>query len=295
MKFYHSIYWQRGGHLISSILVFTAQRLPFLKNLAPIFSPGALRFAAPVTVQVIGTDCLSGQSVKVAPAGDSTNPEIAVQGEEFVWLFNTTGRTARSYSISELPPGLTFTFGNPISFISGIPTESGDFSVEIIGWRAANQTGNQTPPFTLNIAVTEAATISPFANWSKDFWTEEELANEDISGENADPDQDGIENVLEFVLNLDPNLPESFPGVISPDPSDSDTLLFKVPVNPDGAEFVQFQKNDNLDSENWEPVSDSDPNFEIAKSQSVTFRTLRIKKSAAAKNFFRVAVDLSVE
>lgn len=54
---------------------------------------------------------------------------------------------------------------------------------------------------------------SNYLSWLAEFFTEEELANELIAGENADPDQDFIINLIEYALFLDPLNPSELPKI----------------------------------------------------------------------------------
>jgi hypothetical protein len=52
-----------------------------------------------------------------------------------------------------------------------------------------------------NLTVTDT-----FASWSSRFFTPTELSNSQISGPTADPDADGVPNLLEFAFNLQPRI-----------------------------------------------------------------------------------------
>ncbi|MDA7518126.1 hypothetical protein N8511_04215, partial [Akkermansiaceae bacterium] len=200
---------QRATHLLSSSLAVVAQRLPFIKHFAPLISsPATLRLATPLTVSFVGVDTLTGQTTIVAPLNGFDSPTDTTVGEDFTWAFNTQGNhNARSYEISGLPPGVTYSFGLPGNpsqggVFSGSVSVPGTYQVEIIGWRFINFRGERTPTYTLTINATQAA--SPFETWQQQFWTGDDLADVAISGPNADPDGDGIPNLLEFTLNLTP-------------------------------------------------------------------------------------------
>ena len=47
-----------------------------------------------------------------------------------------------------------------------------------------------------------------FAAWQTAYFTPDQIADDTVSGPNADPDGDGIANLLEFAFNLDPTFPE---------------------------------------------------------------------------------------
>jgi endonuclease I len=56
--------------------------------------------------------------------------------------------------------------------------------------------------------------LSPGQAWKDTHFTDAELANPAISGDDADPDQDGLSNLLEYAFNRDPRQSESSPAVI---------------------------------------------------------------------------------
>jgi acyl-CoA thioesterase-1 len=55
----------------------------------------------------------------------------------------------------------------------------------------------------------------PFDSWRKSSFTASELLDPQISGDNADPDGDGIPNLIEFFTNRLPNLTDQAPAAIS--------------------------------------------------------------------------------
>jgi len=60
---------------------------------------------------------------------------------------------------------------------------------------------------------TAAVTIQdrPIHKWLRDSFTPDELNNPALSGDAADPDQDGLPNLLEYALGLSPKVPDPFP------------------------------------------------------------------------------------
>ena len=47
-----------------------------------------------------------------------------------------------------------------------------------------------------------------FGDWQSAYFTPDQLADDTVSGPNADPDGDGVPNLLEFAFNLDPTFPQ---------------------------------------------------------------------------------------
>ena len=54
-----------------------------------------------------------------------------------------------------------------------------------------------------------------FAAWQQAYFTPDQIADDATGGPNADPDGDGVSNLLEFAFNLDPTFPE--PAVMTAD------------------------------------------------------------------------------
>lgn len=62
-----------------------------------------------------------------------------------------------------------------------------------------------------------------FADWQHLYFTPDQLLDDNVSGPNADPDSDGVPNLLEYAFNLDPTCAE-------PAPMSVDTGLRGLPL-----------------------------------------------------------------
>ena len=282
------LYCERSIHALTSTLALFAQRLPFIKNLCPLFSsPVSLGVATPMTVSFIGTHSSSGQSVLVVPIEGFTNPADAELGQDFQWAFTTDRYRMRDVVIEGLPDGLTgglVTGNSGIGQIVGKPTETGEFTVTIVAWRFANLGGQSTAPYSLTINVTGPA--DPFAEWREENWNETELDDLAISGPNADPDNDGLENLLEFVLDLDPNVRSQMPGEFVVDPDDDSMFRYEIPLSADAEELnIGFQENSGLNPAQWTDVSEAG----IIRTESKI--ALSIPR-APGRKFYRLRVAL---
>ena len=286
------LYCERSIHALTSTLALFAQRLPFIKNLCPVFSaPVSLGVATPMTVSFIGTHSLSGQSVLVIPIEGFTNPADAELGQDFQWAFTTDRYRMRDVVIEGLPDGLRIEHrvdpiaGAPgIGQIVGKPTETGEFTVTIVAWRFANLGGQSTPPYSLTINVTGPA--DPFAEWREENWNGVELNDLAISGPNADPDNDGLENLLEFVLDLDPNERSQMPGKFVVDPDDDSMFRYEIPLSADAEELnIGFQENSTLDPTQWADVSEAG----IIRTESKIVLSI---PRAPGRKFYRLRVAL---
>lgn len=98
--------------------------------------------------------------------------------------------------------------GNNFSIINSSGTLSGGFSNVASGARLHNPNGSGSFLVTLNAnSVGLSSYLSPAANftaWQNSHFTAMQLADPSISGPNADPDHDGLSNLLEFAFNADP-------------------------------------------------------------------------------------------
>ena len=282
------LYCERSIHALTSTLALFAQRLPFIKNLCPLFSsPVSLGVATPMTVSFIGTHSLSGQTVLVVPIEGFTSPADAELGQDFQWAFTTDRYRMRDVVIEGLPDGLTaglVTGNSGIGQIVGKPTETGEFTVTIVAWRFANLGGQSTAPYSLTINVTGPA--DPFAEWREENWNGAELDDPAISGPNADPDNDGLENLLEFVLDLDPKERSQMPGEFVVDPDDDSMFRYEIPLRADAEELnIGFQENSTLDPTQWTDVSEAG----IIRTESNIVLSI---PRAPGRKFYRLRVTL---
>jgi len=298
---------QRILHFTASALAVVAQRLPFLKHLAPLLSsPVSLRLATPLTVSFVGTHSLSGQTVSVFPFGLSENPAFTKVGDEFTWNFNTESDTvvgiARSYTVTgDLAAlGVTYEYGIPIEgrpdfpggTLRGTPTEAGRYFIDIIGWRELNESGAQTPLFTLEVVVEDDRPPSPFRDWREQKWNMTDAGNEEISGPQADPDGDGLPNVLEYFLNLSPTRATNMPGAIITDPENPENFLYTLPRRQQATDVIfKFQRNPSLNPDDWTDIVTGpqiDSPYDIIEDAGTI--TLRFPKNGT--EFIRLVVSL---
>lgn len=239
-----------------------AQRMPFIKNLCPFLtSPATLKVATPMTVSFVGTHSLSGQTIMIVPASpEYTNPADAQLGEDFEWIFTTNRFQMQDATAEGLPDGLELEVGTGLergfSRIFGTPTESGQFIVSLVAWRFPNLGGENSQTYTLTLNV--AGGPDPFKAWQEANFDPADMDNPAIVGPNADPDKDGLENLLEFVLDLDPNARSQMPGDFITDPEDDTLFKYEIPLNTDAADLnVVFQESSTLKPDEWSDVSEA--------------------------------------
>ena len=283
------VYFDRAIHALTGSLAMLAQRLPFVKSLCPFLNSSAtLNVAVPMTVTFGGIHSLSGQTVMVVPLDEIfTNPVEGQLNETFEWAFTTDRNVMGSFTVEGLPEGLTSSFvpdAPGIGQIVGRPVEAGEFSVIITAWLHPNMVGDNTAPYTLTIDV--PAPADPFTAWRVLNWQGADYDDLAISGSNADPDKDGLDNLMEFVLDLDPNTPSGMPGAISVDPNDDTKLRYEIALNSAAAGMnVIFQENSSLAPANWSDVS------EVGITRTESKIVLRVPRTSN-KKFYRLRVVL---
>lgn len=284
----YRIAYERAVNVTVSSLAMVAHRLPFLKNLTPFLgTTGGINFAAPVTMSFLGTHALSGQSITIVPLNGATDTETVGVGEQFIWSFNVSSYQLRDASAitngvpETLPEGLDF-FGpqSGVMTIAGTPTKPGEYEIVLFAYRFMSRQAGTTAPYTLTLTVEGSA--SPFEEFLAGFYSGDDLLNPLIVDPNADPDADGIDNAMEFVLDLDPSSPDSMPGMIVVDPSDPQMLRYEIPVNALASETtIGFEESTNLEGE-WQAV--------LAEFVERTNERIVLTVPLAARKFYRLKV-----
>lgn len=267
MKF--RILYERTINVLAGGLAMAAQRLPFLKHLSPILSTTtSVKFAAPLAVNYLGVQSLSGQSgvaATLSPVNGSQNPAEAMVGEEFVWSFRGSSGNFKSFKVElittgeieeGLPEGLS-TFlppNSPFGYIGGVPEKAGIYYLAITAYEEPDYQGYASEVYPLIINVEGVAT--PYESFVATFWSGADLENPAVVGATADPDEDGIANVLEFVLDLDPTRKEVMPGTLGSDSGDDTMLRYEIPLNELASDTtVVFEESATGNPADWATVS----------------------------------------
>jgi len=258
------ICYERATHVVASGLAMMAQRLPFLKGFSPLLGINAgIPMAAPLTVSFIGTQALTGQSITIVPTGGATNPAVGSVGMPFQWAFVTSEENPDSVKVElegpngyvqGMPAGLQVIKRSPFWFLEGLPEEAGLFNLRITGYHGRNFTKDATRPYLLTLNIEGDA--SPFEQFVANFWEGADLKDDLIAGPNADPDGDGIENSLEFLLDLDPTRKETMPGSFGLDPANRDLLKYEIPLNALALDAtVTFEQSSTGHVTDWSEVA----------------------------------------
>jgi hypothetical protein len=267
-----SLLSQRLIHGVTTTLTLVGQRLPFLQHFAPLLTnPLTVRLATPLTTTFVGTHTLTGQTTFLTPAqGFSTPLDINV-GEQFTWIFEPGGRyTPASYGANGFPAGVTFSEGGPDIIFNGnnfgpgpggryvgAISTPGTYQVNVIGYRYPNQVGSRTPPLTLTINVIEdnepPTPQELYDQWREDTWPAPDATDDLISGPFADPDGDGLDNLLEYTLELDPLSATALPvQSLGRDLENVEVLIWEIPYLGTGT--LIFEEASSLENPDWSEI-----------------------------------------
>lgn len=172
---------------------------------AVTFTPGSTGGAGGVTATVDGQSVTAAIAVNVPPAITSANTTTFRVGAAGSFNVTATGTPAPGISFTgSLPSGVTLSSGGLLSGTPAAGTGNASYPITI----TANNTvpPNATQAFTLVV-------LSPWQYWQQQNFGAN-ATNPAIAGDTADPDGDGLENLEEYGLGLDPNAVSLTPIVI---------------------------------------------------------------------------------
>jgi len=194
-------------------------------------------------VQLIATKPIAAESgdktglITFMRKGD-TNSELIVR-------YSVSGTASNGIDYAELTGALKFSPGESFAFVpieairDSIP--EGDESLII--------SLEQSSSYTIGSFSNAIVTIEdmPYSKWKLFHFTQDEMANQEIIGDNADPDGDGIVNIKEYVLGLNPKLPElnyeTFPSARWK----NNFFILTIKLNKNASDYdVLFEYSDDL-------------------------------------------------
>ena len=138
-------------------------------------------------------------STATAPTGfASPLTAFAQAGVPFSYtVVPDSGTWPITFSASPLPNGLSLVPSTGV--ISGTPAAAGTTQVAL----GASNTAGSAPARTLVLTVTLTPPVIPIALWRSGHFGASAY-NPDIAGDGADPDGDGVRNILEYATGTDP-------------------------------------------------------------------------------------------
>ncbi len=170
-------------------------------------------------------------------SGD-TNKELTI-------CYSISGTASNGIDYSELNGMAFFATGSMFNTIAIEPIA--DSLIE----------GNETVTITLlqntnyiigNLSNATSYIIDkPFSNWKLTRFSQVQLQDENISGDNADPDSDGITNLKEYVLGLNPLVPDSDKNQFPKAEWRNDEFVVTLKFNKQASDYnVLFEASSNL-------------------------------------------------
>ena len=135
----------------------------------------------------------------------------------------------------------------------------------------------------------------PYENWRAQYFTAAELDTPAISGDGADPDGDGIPNLVEFAFNLNPravshpSLPAGFMAAVG-----GTNYFHFVFVQRDAPAGVQYIPQVSADLVDWNASATNFAPVSVAAStNSTSLVTMRLQtpEDATSQRFVRVAIQ----
>jgi len=157
----------------------------------------------------------------------------------------------------------------------------------------ANYSGRDSFTFKANDGREDSAntgTVSiivqtTFAQWQQRFFTPQELGNPAISGDLADPDGDGLRNLLEYALQLDPKLPSGKAVNTAVD----GTALSLIYPRAIGATDVNYSLEQSFDLISWPTVTPV--NVVLAEDDVIQTVKAQVPIAGATNMFLRLRVS----
>ncbi len=197
-----------------------------------------------------------------SPSATATyRPNVTIPGryDVFTWWVHGSNRA------TSVPHRIAHAEGTQTVFVNqrntgeawrllaeGIPFDSGSDGYVRIGNNASG--GNVVIADAVRWLLVEPDTTR-FAGWRAAYFDEEERADPSISGAEADPDGDGIPNLLEFALGLDPRTPDTgalpVPQVRPADGQGGEEYLTLEFSHPAGLSEIEYEVRLSSDLADW--------------------------------------------
>ncbi len=165
----------------------------------------------------------------------------AEEGDNVMFQCYTVGETPLSFQWRKNGGDIDSETEDYLYLTSTTFDDDADYSVHV-----SNNAGDETSP-DAPLAVLAAY----FKSWlTPAYFTEEESEDPEKADYNADPDEDGMENLLEYAFNLDPAACDSAGVVTSDYNATGDTLClsitFPVLETPDANVYYRVEKSSDL-------------------------------------------------
>lgn len=269
---------------VSDTLTLDLSGLSFTEGISFDFATAPIQSLAPGESVVIVSNA--------AAFGARYGSGLPVAGEYGGALNNGGEQLVLSYAVTT--PLIDFTYDDAAPW----PTEPDGDGVSLVLVEPQS-----VPDHTLASSWTAGAvmhgtpgalesTAPTFASWSADVFSAAELADDGISGTGADPDGDGLVNLLEFALGLDPKASDAADavtgGMVNLGGQNFLALTFRRRVE---REHLVYTVESSPDLASWTPAGGVE--FEVI-DEGNGFETVTIRSGTqvgAEAEFLRLAVS----
>lgn len=211
----------------------------------------------------------------VLPVITSPATVTGAQGRGFAYQI-TANNNPTSFAATNLPRGLTL--NTSTGLISGTTAVFGAAAITV---SATNAGGTGTQNVTLNIADTTGTT---FAEFREARFTPTQFDDPDYSGEDDDPDGDGLPNLLEFAFGESPtdDGTASMPKIVA----DTGAQFFEYQVDTDAVGItVKAQSSDSLTG-GWTDIEST----VHSTNGTLQIRRIAVPVGSVARRFYRICV-----
>jgi hypothetical protein len=194
-----------------------------LDNVQHIYQPNLPpgRYALQVTSGSSGINYALAWNSLPAVSASATTPDAYKFGPVTGGITVTrAGDTTDPLAVNYIVAGTASPGGDYTAISGSVTIPSGTNATTIAILPISNQTpvGDLTVTVTLStdpayaVGSSGAATVTihdtPYNQWLLNYFTQADLGNPAVSGPSADPDRDGISNLMEYALNLKPKSPD---------------------------------------------------------------------------------------
>ena len=191
-----------------------------------------------------------------------------------------SGATATTWSLVSGPGTATFAdSSNPATTVTF--SQPGSYTLRLLSSNA-----NGTVSRTLAVTAVSAVSLDPaiFADWQQLTWPGE--TNTNITAPDKDPDGDGVSNLLEWALQLNPTAPDTFNPVFAKSGATLQYTYTRRKTAPGEASY-QVEWSDTLAAP-WTPIVSDPPVSTGATTESVS---TTFSAGPSGKRFVRLHIS----
>lgn len=223
------------------------------------------------------------------PVGSVTSAKVTLTVNKLAQTISFPAIADRTFAPSVMSLNATATSGLPVAYslLSGPAqlvadqlTLTGAGTITIRASQSGDATYAAAPEVERSFVVHESVD-----SWARGHFSESELLDPAVSGPNADPDRDGIPNLIEYALGLDPRVPTE---AALPPVSVTETDWSYTYSRPIDRSDLTYTVEYSVDLVNWSPVSGE--HRRTSGGDGTETWTATQPRAAAPNCYFRLAV-----